>query len=227
MREGMSIHLSFVLRKRKNTELHSRVVVRMDYVSKSFQSSIRLPNNGLLLLRHGPIIDHVFPRIEEPLSTDGEKLVRRIAEQWNSSEPPSSLVSSPLKRCVQTAEILNQQSNWFQTLTQSKLLGGHGAYVIDSKILGSQLSKLSERGRRNLFISHMKGEKVDGMRSLMEGSEKILDTLYPSSNKNFTLAVSHETIIAALGAYLGGNPHEWPDHLCGIHVTKGDAVGKN
>jgi broad specificity phosphatase PhoE len=71
----------------------------------------------------------------------------------------------------------------------------------------------------------MKGEKIDGMRSLREGSEMILDTLYPSSNNEFTLAVSHETIITALGAYLGGNPHEWPDPLCGIHVTKGDAYG--
>ena len=197
----------------------------MDYISESFRSSMKLPKNGLLLLRHGTIMDHVFPRIEEPLSTDGEKLVRRIAEQWNSSESPSSLFSSPLQRCVQTAEILSQRSNWFQTVTQSNLLGGHGAYVTDSKILGSQLSKLSESGRRNLFISHMKGEKIDGMRSLREGSEMILDTLYPSSNNEFTLAVSHETIITALGAYLGGNPHEWPDPLCGIHVTKGDAYG--
>ena len=69
----------------------------------------------------------------------------------------------------------------------------------------------------------MRGEDVDGMRSVEEGSRMILRGLYPMKNSQLNIAVSHETVIAAVWAYLGGDPSEWPDPMCGIHVRACDA----
>ena len=194
----------------------------MEYSFKRFSSSCKLPDVGLLIIRHGPRSGGKFPREGEPLSTEGAESVRQLALKWENSPRPNHLISSPLERCLETAEILNTACGWNQRIVESRLLGGHGAFVVDSRALGSQLSKLSDSEGRNLFISHMRGENVAGMRNLAEGSRLILDELYPASKTELVVAISHETIIAALGAYLGDDPTKWPEPMSGVHVVRKD-----
>ena len=194
----------------------------MEFSFKRFSPSCQLPDVGLLILRHGPRSGGKFPRESEPLSTEGAESVTQLALKWKNSSRPNRLLSSPLERCLETAEILNTVCDWNQRIVESRLLGGHGAFVVDSRALGSQLSRLSDGEGRNLFISHMRGEDVAGMRDLAEGSKLILDELYPASKAELVIAISHETIIAALGAYLGDDPTKWPEPMSGVHVVRKD-----
>ncbi len=192
----------------------------MEFSFKLFSPSHQLPDVGLLILRHGPRSGGKFPSEDVPLSPEGAESVRESALKWKNFPGPDGLLSSPLERCRETAEILNTVCDWDREIVESRLLGGHGAFVIDSRALGSQLSMLSDSKGRDLFISHMKGENVAGMRPLAEGSRLILDELYPASNTELVIAISHETIIAAVGAYLGDDPTNWPEPMCGLHVVR-------
>ena len=46
-----------------------------------------------------------------------------------------------------------------------------------------------------------------------EGSKLILDELYPASKTELVIAISHETIIVTLSAYLGDDPTKWPEPM--------------
>lgn len=195
----------------------------MKYECEAFDCAGGLPEHGLLLLRHGPRAGGQFPQAHVPLSQDGEKFVHGVGKRWKSDEKPSRLYSSPLQRCIHTAETLSSSCDWDVEVMESTLLGGHGAFVIDSKALGTQLTKLSEQDGRALFIAHMRGEDVDGMRPVEQGSRMILEALCPKNDFELHIAISHETVIAAVGAYLGGDPSDWPNPMCGIHVRACDA----
>jgi phosphohistidine phosphatase len=63
----------------------------------------------LYVMRHGPAEDHVESGVDadRPLSTTGRQRVRAVAELLvQEQEDPLAVVTSPLVRAVQTAEIV-------------------------------------------------------------------------------------------------------------------------
>lgn len=176
-----------------------------------------IPNKGLLLLRHGPKKQRIHPLEQTTLSEDGIREVLKFAEVWDGPIP-SSVFTSPIDRCVQTASIIIQTNHWEQAVHESRLLGDPGPFVIDSKVVSRQLEGLDDDGVMGFFREHIEGTDKPGMATLEEGSEALLKELVEPNTEGLVLAVSHDVIISALAAHLGVFDGEWPEPLCGLVI---------
>jgi len=176
-----------------------------------------IPNNGLLLLRHGPKKKRNHLLEQTNLSEDGIRQVLEVAEAWDGPIP-CRVLTSPIERCVLTASIIVQTNHWEQSVHESRLLGDPGPFVIDSKLVSRQLEGLDDDGAMNFFREHIEGTAKPGMASLGDGSAGLLKELVGSRTEGLLLAVSHDVIIAALAAHLGIHYDEWPKPLCGIVI---------
>jgi broad specificity phosphatase PhoE len=81
-----------------------------------------IPNKGLLLLRHGPKKKRNHPLEQTNLSEDGIRQVLEFAEAWDGPIP-SSVFTSPIDRCLQTASIIIQTNHWEQAVHESRFEG--------------------------------------------------------------------------------------------------------
>lgn len=176
-----------------------------------------IPNGGLLLIRHGPKKQRIHPLEQTTLSEDGIREVLEFAEAWDGPTP-SSVFTSPIDRCVQTASIIIQTNHWKQTVQESRLLGDPGPFVVDSKVVSRQLEGLDDDGAMGFFREHIEGTTKPGMASLAKGSAVLLKELVESNTEGLVLAVSHDVIISALAAHLGVFDGEWPEPLCGLVI---------
>lgn len=182
-----------------------------------FTSGDAIPNEGLLLIRHGPKKKRIHPLEQTTLSEDGIRQVLQFAQAWDGPIP-SRVVTSPIERCVQTASIITQTNHWEQAVHESRLLGDPGPFVIDSKAVSDQLEGLDDQGTMDFFREHIHGTAKPGMASLAGGSSALLRELVESHTEGLVLAVSHDVIISALAAHLGLYDDEWPEPLCGLVI---------
>ena len=182
-----------------------------------FTSGDSIPNEGLLLIRHGPKKKRIHPLEQTSLSVEGIRQVLQFAEAWDGPIP-SRVLTSPIERCVQTASMIIQTNHWSQAVHESRLLGDPGPYVIDSKAVSDQLEGLDEHGTMDYFREHINGTTKPGMASLADGSAAILNELVGSHTEGLVLAVSHDVIISALAAHLGVCDGGWPEPLCGLFI---------
>ena len=176
-----------------------------------------IPNDGLLLIRHGPKKKRIHPLEQTPLSGNGIKQVQQFADAWDGPVP-GRVFTRPINRCVQTASIIIQTNHWMQAVQESRLLGDPGPFVIDSKVVSRQLEGLDDDGVMGFFREHIDGIAKPGMALLADGSAALLKELVGSHTQGLVLAVSHDVIISALAAYLGLQDGGWPEPLCGLVI---------
>ena len=176
-----------------------------------------IPNDGLLLIRHGPKKKRNHPLEQTNLSEDGFRQVLEFAEAWDGPIP-SSVFTSPIHRCLQTASIIIQTNHWEQAVHESRLLGDPGPFVIDSKVVSHQLEGLDDDGTTGFFREHIEGAAKPGMASIAEGSAALLEEVLGTQTDGLVLAISHDVIISALAAHLGIDDYGWPDPLCGLVI---------
>lgn len=174
-----------------------------------------IPNEGLLLIRHGPKKKRIHPLEQTTLSEGGIQQVLQFAEAWDGPIP-CRVLTSPIERCVQTASIIAQTNQWEQAVHESRLLGDPGPFVIDSKAVSDQLEGLDDHGTMDFFREHINGTAKPGMASLADGSSALLKELVESHTEGLVLAVSHDVVISALAVHLGLNDGGWPEPLCGL-----------
>lgn len=183
----------------------------------SFASGDAIPNDGLLLIRHGPKKKRIHPLEQTPLSENGIEQVLQFAEAWDGPIP-SRVFTSPIDRCVHTASIIIETNHWKQGLQESRLLGDPGPFVIDSKVVSRQLEGLDDDDAMGFFRDHIDGAAKPGMASLADGAAKLLKELIGTHTDGLVLAVSHDVIISALAAHLGIHDEGWPEPLCGLTI---------
>ena len=176
-----------------------------------------IPNEGLLLIRHGPKKKRIHPLEQTTLSEDGILQVLQFAEAWDGPIP-KMVFTSPIDRCAQTASIIVQTNHWKQAVHESRLLGDPGPFVIDSKLVSHQLEGLDDDGAMGFFQEHIDGTTKPGMASLADGSAALLKEFVESRTGGLVLAISHDVIISALAAHLGVHDGEWPEPLCGLVI---------
>ena len=120
-----------------------------------------IPNEGLLIMRHGPKKKRIHPLEQTPLSESGIRQVLEFAEAWDGPIP-CRVFTSPIDRCVQTASIIIQTNHWKQAVQESRLLGDPGPFVIDSKVVSRQLEGLDDDGAMGFFREHIEGKAKTG-----------------------------------------------------------------
>ena len=155
----------------------------------------------------------------------------RAAEQLGralSERRTVTAVSSPVPRCVQTAQQLLHGAGSSSEVVTDRRLGDPGAFIVDPEIASPLFLELPIReiARRQL----QDDGPLPGMRPTTDGVAILLELVTGdlSENERLTVYVTHDVILGVLVGSILGLPLEaigWPDFLEGLLLWRsGDDV---
>ena len=160
---------------------------------------------------------------------------RDLAEAWggylvgNTDRVIQHCISSPIQRCVDTAALMIQgadgitlESNTHHIeIVEQGLLVEPGSFVLYIKQAGPYFQKQGALGFINSFVNNA----LPGMKHPIHGVVDVLELIYnthPTNQYGLSLAVSHDTILAAIIAVISGRNEvtqsDWPDMMEGLFV---------
>jgi len=176
------------------------------------------PSRGILLIRHGPRTSPDFPPLSAMLTPEGIDDCKSCGCGMTSI-PPLAIYSSPVQRCLDTGERINEGAEWSFDVIESEMLGHPGPFVIGK--INEEVNKLVAHAQQNddwsFLHRHVAGEDIPGMRNRSVGAENLVKELHPSEH-GFVLCISHDSIIAAIMAAFGLDPEPWPLPLEGCSL---------
>jgi broad specificity phosphatase PhoE len=159
-----------------------------------------------------------------PLTEEGVALAR----EWgrNLDRPISGLYSSPVQRCVNTAQAMAEGAGIELAVHTHATLVEPGSYVQDLPVAGPYFMKL---GPLAFAQKHLRNE-VRGVLSPEEGAKQLLQHLKGCLGDpgTLTIQVTHDTILAAFIYFLRceseiDEPH-WPWMMEGAFVWFEDDI---
>ncbi|BCO29852.1 hypothetical protein MIZ03_4776 [Rhodoferax lithotrophicus] len=127
-----------------------------------------------------------------------------------------SVHSSPVRRCMQTAEILTQSATNECLVSVDRHLGAPGVYVLDEQMSWGNWLKLGNDGVIQHLIS---GEgALPGMADPSEAAHRLIKHMLASiaSQPGMHVFVSHDSIVAPTVARVIGQKmtqNQWPEFL--------------
>lgn len=160
---------------------------------------------------------------------------RDLAEAWggylvgNTDRVIQHCISSPIQRCVDTAALMIrgadgitiEPNNHHIEIIEQGLLVEPGSFVLDIKQAGPYFQKQGALGFINSFVNNA----LPGMKHPIHGVVDVLELIYnthPTNQYGLSLAVSHDTILAAIIAVISGRNEvtqaDWPDMMEGLFV---------
>lgn len=175
-----------------------------------------LPSAGSLLLRHAerpPIPPGSFGN-DLPITDAGRQAAEALGARMGNDL--RRIVTSPVRRCLETARALAQGATSSVPIETDARLGAPGAWIEDPAEAEAQFHRL---GTRNAYDRLMAGEPVPGLTSLDDGARILLDLLRPPPDATgLHCFISHDAVIAPLLAWQFPElpPSSlWPDYLDG------------
>ncbi|OTG81877.1 histidine phosphatase family protein [Acinetobacter sp. ANC 4558] len=161
---------------------------------------------------------------------------RELAEEWgaylinNTDRVVEHCISSPIQRCVDTAALMIQgadrvtgtenHTHYIEIIEQG-LLVEPGSFVLDIQKAGPYFQKQGAIGFINSFVNNA----LPGMKHPIHGVVDVLELIYnthPQQKNGLSLAVSHDTILAAILAVISGkhevSKEDWPQMMEGLFV---------
>jgi hypothetical protein len=175
------------------------------------------------------------------LTTQGRELAQAWGEYLikNSDRMIEHCISSPIQRCVDTAALMIQgadqlvetQNTHKIEINEQGLLVEPGSFVLDIQQAGPYFQKQGALGFINSFVNNA----LPGMKHPIHGVVDVLELIYnthPTSNYGMSLAVSHDTILAAILAVISGRNKvekaDWPEMMEGLFVWfEGDVFNES
>ncbi len=160
---------------------------------------------------------------------------RDLAQAWgtylieNTDRSIQHCISSPIQRCVDTAALMIQgadsstlaQNTHCIEIVEQGLLVEPGSFVLDIKQAGPYFRKQGALGFINSFVNNA----LPGMKHPITGVVDVLELIYnthPQDHFGLSLAVSHDTILAAIIAVISGRHtitrEDWPNMMEGLFV---------
>ena len=160
---------------------------------------------------------------------------RDLAEAWggylvgNTDRVIQHCISSPIQRCVDTAALMIRGADFITIepnthhieIIEQGLLVEPGSFVLDIKQAGPYFQKQGALGFINSFVNNA----LPGMKHPIHGVVDVLELIYnthPTNQYGLSLAVSHDTILAAIIAVISGRNEvtqaDWPDMMEGLFV---------
>ncbi len=160
---------------------------------------------------------------------------RDLAEAWggylidNTDRSIQHCISSPIQRCIDTAALMIQgaddtgqisHTHHIEIIEQG-LLVEPGSFVLDIKQAGPYFKEQGALGFINSFVNNA----LPGMKKPINGAVDVLELIYnthPEQRNGLSLAVSHDTILAAILAVISGRSvvtkEDWPKMMEGLFV---------
>lgn len=150
-----------------------------------------------------------------PLTGPGWRAAYRLG--MGLSRWPAGIVkTSPLPRCVQTAEAIIAGSSWQADAISDTLMGDPGPFVVDVKLAGGLMLDLGIAAvvARQLSAT----EPPDGMRPTPVGVQLALNSVADAlcAQRGASVFVTHDAVLAVLVGTLYGltvDGFRWPDYL--------------
>ena len=152
------------------------------------------------------------------LTTEGTQAAEKLGAAL-SEYRALTVVSSPVPRCVQTAQAMRRGAGSLAKVGTDRRLGGPGAFVIDAEIAGLLFLELPIP---EIALRQLRGAvPLPGMRPTLEGVEILLDLVTSSLHKEGRLHVfvTHDIILSVFVASIFRSSSEeagWPDFLEGL-----------
>lgn len=172
----------------------------------SWQPGDLPPEHGILLIRHGRRLAGNSPSSSATLTKLGEQECYQLGKCLRAY-CPEAMLCSPLKRCMDSGIHIIEGAGWELAIQSSTMLGDPGPFVMPQEnIVLEQLQR------------HARGEEVAGMKSRDHGTRDLYKWLFEHLQNGYLLCISHDAIIAAVGASLGIPPDPWPKFLEGICI---------
>jgi broad specificity phosphatase PhoE len=187
---------------------------------KNYNNLSEIDNNEkvALLIRHSD-------RDKIPANTFGNHVLLNEKGKFNAEKYGENLqkfkinkiFTSPVQRCVETAEFILKGLKKDLPIIQTKILGEPGAYISNEITAGQ---KYIELGFETWFQKMIANEKVEGMKSIAEGSIDFLNFLTENTTETgITIFVTHDNIIAFLDYHLRKkiySKENWVNFLSGL-----------
>ena len=151
-----------------------------------------------------------------PLTQLGVASAEKLGAMLSGVRPQVKATASPVPRCDATARAMLRGGGLPEDAALDWRLGAPGPFVVDEEASGTLFFEIGilEIVRRQLTCS----EPPAGMRATPEGIDLLLGLTVAGlqSRGRLNIYVTHDSILAALVAYLYGLPVDeinWPDYL--------------
>ena len=171
-----------------------------------------------LIIRHGDreLIPVGEIGNEIPINETGKKNAINFGRSIQNI-PINHIFSSPIPRCVQTANCIVQGNNNGISITETKSLGDPGLHIDDEIVAGKFYL---EHGFDEMYRKFCTNEYIPGVPSPMEFKNR-MDLFIEKNTKNegITIFITHDSIIAFYDYCLTGKIHtkeNWIPYLTGI-----------
>lgn len=156
------------------------------------------------------------------LTPQGLGAARRLGARL-SCYVPATVRTSPLPRCVQTADAISSGAGWDAAPVGDRLLGAPGAFVIEPERFGRLFLEIGARRAVERLLTD--AEPPPGMRAAAEGTQRLLGLLTPApeTRGRLSLFVTHDIVLAALVGRLYRRrvgEFAWPDYLEGLAIWR-------
>lgn len=160
---------------------------------------------------------------------------RDLAQAWgthlieNTDRAIQYCISSPIQRCIDTAALMIQGADDVMSIhhthhieiVEQGLLVEPGSFVLDIQQAAPYFKQQGALGFINSFVNNV----LPGMKHPIHGVVDVLELIYNTHPKNknaLSLAVSHDTILAAIIAVISGKTKidqaDWPEMMEGLFV---------
>ncbi|MGJ8653029.1 MAG: histidine phosphatase family protein [Opitutaceae bacterium] len=134
-----------------------------------------------------------------------------------------ALRTSPILRCVETAEVIQEGAESNLTIILDRCLGDPGVYVEDAELAWTNWQSMGNEGVMKHLISS--SEALPGMARPADAAERIVDHMFKVSGNvpGLHVFVTHDAILAPTVAHVLGVPvgeANWPAFLEGAIFWK-------
>ncbi|WP_445115971.1 histidine phosphatase family protein [Acinetobacter sp. WZC-1] len=166
-----------------------------------------------------------------PLTEQGRELALAWGEYLTTytDRVIQQCISSPIQRCVDTAALMIQGADRISAaghlhqieIVRQGLLVEPGSFVVDATQARPYLRQQGAVGFINSFMQNA----LPGMKHPIRGVIDVLQLIYdrhPQQHRGLSLAVSHDTILAAILSLISGrrelSQDDWPQMMEGFFV---------
>lgn len=185
---------------------------------------------ALFIIRHAerPTIQDGTVGNELALTSNGVHETIRLAKSL--PRKILSIESSPILRCIQTAELIAEHHELpLTSIGRSNLLGDPGFIIDDAELAWANWV---EKGAEAVNEHLLSGTSVwNGFRDLDEAVAQMrqsIEEMLSESDDGVHVWVTHDTIVATLASRLQKTPltlKEWPDYLGGLTIQQREESG--
>jgi hypothetical protein len=177
-----------------------------------------------LMIRHGD-------RDKIPAGEHGnEVLLNKIGEENSISLGKSlqgitisKILTSPIQRCVQTAEFIAKGYGKELDIVQTTCLGAPGLHITDDVVAGAYFLK---HGFFKILDEFIKGEPSPGLRTKIQYGHLMTEFVIANTENNgLTIFVTHDSLVALYHFCLDETiytPDNWVKYLEGLIINTTD-----